>query len=573
MDSTSFLLLLYDRFLRLDVPLVLLGVFLFRLAGSKAYRLFIYPYFVSPLRHLPGPKNHHFLIGHTLNQFRSGHPNEPFVSWMRRWPKTPLIRYFDVGNADAVLVTSLEAHKEILHAKVYSFQKPPFFVRLIADIVGFGIGFAEGDEHKKQRRALAMKYPQECLPNSPVLFSTKNLEGFIPLLRSKASHLSHQLDDIIRTEGGVVDIVSLYSKITLDIMGQFAIGRELDELTGQSGGDNSLASMPFHACYRELFEPDGVGQLLIAINGVFPIRWLPLKANRRFNQAHKTLRSQIQAVIQERIRALDPDKTGAATAASINRGSVHHGSDENSNETKDLLSWMVSRKYYADGGNNHRDRWGEDEIRDQILTFLAAGHQTTADALTWATQLMIQHPAEAQRLRAEVVDLLRRCGTHPPSCRDIETLHYLHNFTREVLRVQCPGINVAREAIHDVVVQGVLIPKGTTVLMQPAIIHKNPTIWGADCDEFRPDRWDSLTPGSEAADPWAFAAFSHGPRICIGRAFSMLEFKVLLIELVSRFRFDGLGRNGRMAHEIKLVNPSPMLRPDGGLKVRVERAM
>ena len=77
---------------------------------------------------------------------------------MRRWPRAPLIRYFDVGNTDAVLVTSLEAHKEILHAKVYSFQKPRFFVRLVGDIVGPGIGFAEGEEHKKQRRSLAGGY-------------------------------------------------------------------------------------------------------------------------------------------------------------------------------------------------------------------------------------------------------------------------------------------------------------------------------------------------------------------------------------------------------------------------------
>jgi len=75
---------------------------------------------------------------------------------MKKWPRAHLIRYFDVGNSDAVLVTSLEAHKEILHEKAYSFQKPPFFVKLIADIVGIGgLGFAEGEVHKRQRRGLA----------------------------------------------------------------------------------------------------------------------------------------------------------------------------------------------------------------------------------------------------------------------------------------------------------------------------------------------------------------------------------------------------------------------------------
>lgn len=179
---------------------------------------------------------------------------------------------------------------------------------------------------------------------------------------------------------------------------------------------------------------------------------------------------------------------------------------------------------------------------------------------------MIEYPAEAQRLRTEVAGLLRHNPV--PDYRDIEALPYLKNFTREVLRVQCPGVNVAREAIDDVVIQGVTIPKGTTVLMQPAIIQHNPTIWGSDCDEFKPDRWDRLE--GEAADPWAFSAFSHGPRICIGRTLSMLEFKIILIELVSTFDFEGISNT--KASEMKLINPSPMLRPDGGIRVRVKRA-
>lgn len=137
-------------------------------------------------------------------------------------------------------------------------------------------------------------------------------------------------------------------------MGQFALGRELDEL-------DKSATMPFHACYHELFEPDGVGQLLIAINSVLPIRWLPLEANRRFNQAHKSLRSHIDSVIQERIRALGTSKRNCATVASGN-GAIHKDNDEDSRETNDLLSWMVAEKYYADG----EDRWSEKEIRDQV---------------------------------------------------------------------------------------------------------------------------------------------------------------------------------------------------------------
>lgn len=141
------------------------------------YRIFVYPYHVSPLRKLPGPKvsasfyhfrlltatcadilatlqDHHFLIGQQLNQFRSGSPEEPFKSWMLQWPLEPLIRYFEVGNADAVLVNSLEPYREVLQTKCYSFVRTKPFQRLIGDIIGVGLVFAEGTEHMAQRKVL-----------------------------------------------------------------------------------------------------------------------------------------------------------------------------------------------------------------------------------------------------------------------------------------------------------------------------------------------------------------------------------------------------------------------------------
>jgi hypothetical protein len=124
---------------------------------------------------------------------------------MRRWPDTPagLIRYFDVGNADAVLVTSLPALREVLHEKCYSFQKPAFFKRLVADMVGYGLVFTEGEEHKRQRRLLAG------------LFSPANLRALVPLFRDKARHMSDRLDRVIEgEEEGVVDgKVDSYQKV------------------------------------------------------------------------------------------------------------------------------------------------------------------------------------------------------------------------------------------------------------------------------------------------------------------------------------------------------------------------
>jgi cytochrome P450 len=115
--------------------------------------------------------------------------------------------------------------------------------------------------------------------------------------------------------------------------------------------------------------------------------------------------------------------------------------------------------------------------------------------------------------------------------------------------------------MEDVVIDGCLIPKGTTVTVMPAIIHLNPHIWGDDADQFKPSRW---TQGP--IDPYAFAAFSQGPRQCLGKVWSALEFKIILIEVLSKFRFTAIE-----TENVLLLNPSPLLRPKDGMKVKVER--
>ena len=101
-------------------------------------------------------------------------------------------------------------------------------------------------------------------------------------------------------------------------------------------------------------------------------------------------------------------------------------------------------------------------------------------------------------------------------------------------------------------------------MVMPTMFHHNPTIWGDDCDVFKPDRWDRIS--EKMADPYALAAFSQGPRVCIGRAMASLQFKATLVELVSRFEFENVeGEN------IDVMNPNLLLRPSSGLKVRVRR--
>lgn len=155
----------------------LITLFLIQYLTLKAYYAFIYPFFVSPLRNLPGPKDHIPLIGHALNQYRSNGPYELYLSWSMKWPDAPFIRYISFGNSEVLLVNSLKAHQEVLQTKCYSFVKPPFFARIVGEITGAGLVFAEGDEHKKQRRLLNGKYwslSMSFCMRMPLLTSERN---------------------------------------------------------------------------------------------------------------------------------------------------------------------------------------------------------------------------------------------------------------------------------------------------------------------------------------------------------------------------------------------------------------
>lgn len=121
---------------------------------------------------------------------------------------------------------------------------------------------------------------------------------------------------------------------------------------------------------------------------------------------------------------------------------------------------------------------------------------------------------------------------------------------------------IPREATIDMEVAGVFIPKGTTINLVPAMMNLKPEIWGPDAAAFDPDRWDRLQ--GEAGSAYAFATFHNGPRVCIGKALTMLEMKLVISELVSRFRLEATHEG-----ELELDTPSFTLKPKELLRVRL----
>ncbi|KAJ9131232.1 Cytochrome P450 [Pleurostoma richardsiae] len=503
-----------------------IGIFLIGFLGIKLARALSWPYYFSDLRNLPGPKDDQFLVGQALRLLRTPGPNDLYVGWMRQWPEAPFIRYVGFFGSEVLLVNSVAAHRGVLQTKAYSFVKPAFFEKLVGEIIGKGLLFSVGAEHKRQRRLLADGIVK------------RGIVAWVLADTAKAKSLKVHFDRAIDKAGGVIEVTveSLFTKTTLDVVGVAILGVELGNLT------SSTSSLDFEQCYHAVLAQPGIGKLITFINPFIPLRWLPVEANRSFIRANTELHRMLREAAQQRFKDVKAREEGGAGAEQT--------------EGRDLLTFMVEASLAEN------EVLTEHEVMELLFQFVAAGHETTAGALTWTTYALAMHPDVQIRLREEIRSTLKE--QPEPDYATIEGMHDLNNVVRESLRLYSPTLTAPREAGEDVEIAGVMIPKGTAVVVIPAMTQLNPAIWGEEVERFDPDRWDRLGSG-EAASPYAFPVFSNGPRVCIGKAFAMLAVKTVLVEMVRQFTFEPVDR------EIRLDNPALTLKPTGGLRVKVRR--
>jgi cytochrome P450 len=207
-----------------------------------------------------------------------------------------------------------------------------------------------------------------------------------------------------------------------------------------------------------------------------------------------------------------------------------------------------------DGGGG---RLSETEIRDEAVTLLLAGHETTARALTWAWHLLTLYPDAARKLRAELGEVL---GDRPPTAADYAQLPYTRAVFCETLRLYPPVWALARIATREVDLGHLVIPDGGTVIMSQWVMHRKPELF-EHALAFRPERWL----GGPEPHPGAYFPFGRGPRLCIGERFAMLEGVLVLATLAQRWEVEA--QDGAPRIDARFT-----LRPRGGLRARIRAA-
>lgn len=221
----------------------------------------------------------------------------------------------------------------------------------------------------------------------------------------------------------------------------------------------------------------------------------------------------------------------------------------------DAMSYLLDAQRSRNG-----DGLSDRQVRDEAMTLLLAGHETTASTLTWALYLLSQNPEAERRVREELATVI---GDRVATTADAEALEYTSVVLNETLRLYPPVWGMPRRTIAPYELGGYSIPTGSIVAFNQWVMHHDPRFW-PDPFAFDPARW---TKEAQKSRPrYAYFPFGGGPRICLGPVFALLEAKLVLASLLRRWRF-------RLAEEQRVeVAPVLTLRPRYGMRMTLERA-
>jgi cytochrome P450 len=482
------------------------------------YAVVIWPRFFSPMRHLPMPSGGSFFNGQfaAITKDASG---IPLRRWINDIPNDGLIRYLHLFNHERLMVTSPKGLAEVLVTKSYDFVKPELLRSGIGAILGIGILFAEGDEHKVQRKNL--------MP----AFSFRHIKELYPIFWSKSREMVGAIEaelQIIKPNTSQ-EMGEWASRATLDIIGVAGLGQDFNAISNPESELNKT--------YRSVFAPSRGAQILGMLQFFLPgwfLRALPMKRNNDVMAASKVARDTSRELVRLKKQRLA--------------------------EKKEMQQDIISVALESGG-------FTEDELVNNMMTFLAAGHETTASAMTWAIYLMCQKPEVQHRLREEVRGHVESLSDHMDSNK-LDGMPYLHAVCNEVLRLYSPVPLTLRDAAVDTTILGQFVPKGTKVILAPWAVNHSKELWGDDAGEFNPDRW--MAPGQAnsggAVSNYAFLTFLHGPRSCIGQKFAVAELAALLAAFVGSFEFEMTEPDEEI-----IIKGGITARPRNGMRVNLTR--
>ncbi len=413
-------------------------------------------------------------------------------------------------RAELYCVFSAEGAQQVLASESANFRKDNRFYQEIRDSFGNGLLTSQDEDYLRQRRLVQP------------LFTRRRVDGYAGAIAAETEAVLCAWE---QAPGGVVDVSGQMMHLALRAVSRILFGTDVEATV-----DVVDRCFPVITEYvlRRGYSPAN-----------FPRNW-PTPANRRAAAAMDELYAVCDKIVGERRSGL----AGGPGDAS--------GSSSGSGSGEDLLTLLAA------AGSADDAEFDVTELRDQVLIFLLAGHETTATSLAFALHLLARHPEEQRRAREEITRVL---GDRTPEAADLDRLPYLTQVLKETMRLYPAAPVIGRNAVAATEVDGYAIPAGANVILAPWVTHRHPLHW-PDPDRFDPERFTSE---AEASRPrYAWFPFGGGPRACIGQHFSMLESVIALAMILRAYEFEAVDT------EIP-VSAGITLRPNGPARCRVRR--
>jgi cytochrome P450 len=401
--------------------------------------------------------------------------------------------------SDVLIVSDPDIIQEILVEKAEAFGRDPTTRRSFAPVIGdTSLFLAEGADWRWQRRAVAP------------IFRHETLLSFVPIFAAMAQLQVDRWREVQRAVP--TDVAAAMTRTTFEIIVEAMLGgsASLDAERYSRALTDNFATVPWHIIYVMFAIPE----------------WMPYPHRRRAMRSRDFLHRDIRRIVEAR-RSVPSSRP-------------------------DLLNLLLAARDHETGRS-----MTDDEIVANLLTFITAGHETTAVALTWTLWLLAKDQATQQRVLEEVAAV---AGDQAIDATHVEGLSFCRQVIQEAMRLFPPAPGIARIAKQAVQIGGMQIPARTRVHIPVFALHRNVGLWD-NPDSFDPDRF---APDQVKARPrYAFLPFGGGPRVCIGAGFAMIEAATILATVVRAFFFQPVAGH----------RPKPLarvtLRPAGGMPLLV----
>jgi cytochrome P450 len=398
-----------------------------------------------------------------------------------------------LGLTSACLLTNPDYIEQVL-ADRQQFIKSPGF-RVLKTLLGEGLLTNEGDSWLRQRRLA-----------QPV-FHQKKISGYGSVMVDYTERMLKSWQD-----GETRDIHSDMMRLTLSIVMKTIFNSDVDDGEAQTVAHALDVAMNWFESKRS--------------QGYLVWEWFPRPENISYRQAIAHMDETIYGIIQQR--------------------------RDSKEDPGDLLSMLMNARDEEDNS-----QMSDKQLRDELATLMLAGHETTANALSWTWMLLSQHPEVRTKLQEE---LSRVLGGRSPEIADIPQLSYTEKVVKESMRLYPPVSIFGREVVRDAQIGDVTLPKGSIILISQWVMHRSPRYFD-NSETFEPERWDNDL--EKKLPRGVYIPFGDGPRVCIGKGFALMEAVLLLATISQRFEID-------LVPDAPIVpQPSITLRPEQGISVNI----